>query len=185
MVNERFPTTITSPRPNNKRARIAARTPQNVLISILYDNGMSDLTVSFDHIPKSFFFDHRTTNNTCVKTRQDDFVSSIRRGDLEPLLNQKKGGNNSRLRVVDSDGRSPLHDALRAINVKGCVVDMTTVDALVKQCPELLFITDKFGKTPLSYITNRRLVKEFDDWLKSQSSWLMECAIRFALQLTC
>lgn len=183
MCNERFSTASNKHREYErakKRVRTKTPTPQNVLNSILYDNGMSMLSVSFDKIPKSFFFEQNKDRTACTTT-QHAFVEAIRRGDLESLHALEV--NKLRLRVVDSSGRSPLHDALRSINAHSHF-NMELIDKLLKQCPELLFINDSLGKTPLAYVTKQNLVKEFDSYLKSQTSWLTECAIRFALQMT-
>lgn len=50
------------------------------------------------------------------------------------------------LNVIDDMGRNPLHDAFWTIEP-----NFELVDVLVKQCPDLLLVSDKRGHTPFSY----------------------------------
>ena len=58
------------------------------------------------------------------------------------------------LRVVHDMGRSPLHDAFwtREPNTE-------LLDLILKACPDLLFVSDKRGHTPLSYARRNHWTK--------------------------
>jgi len=53
--------------------------------------------------------------------------------------------------VCDDYGRSPLHDACWAHTT-----NFDLVDLILKDCPDLLYIEDKRGNTPLSYLTQSK-----------------------------
>lgn len=73
----------------------------------------------------------------------------VRRGTPEMLSYLlKEGGVSPRVRC--ENGRTPLHDAFWTFNDDERSVKVTAL--LLKQCPEMLLITDKRGFTPLDYV---------------------------------
>jgi hypothetical protein len=68
--------------------------------------------------------------------------------------------------VVDDMGRNPLHDAFWTIEP-----NLELVDVLVKQCPDLLLVSDKRGHTPFSY-ARRHHWSEWITYLKERSNLL-------------
>jgi Ankyrin repeats (3 copies) len=55
------------------------------------------------------------------------------------------------LQVCDDYGRSPLHDACWAHTT-----NFELVDLILTECPDLLYIQDKRGNTPLSYLKQEK-----------------------------
>ncbi|CAB9506833.1 Ankyrin repeat-containing protein [Seminavis robusta] len=74
--------------------------------------------------------------------------------------------------VCDDYGRSPLHDACWAHTT-----NFELVDLILTECPDLLYIQDKRGNTPLSYLKqekwaawNKYLASKSADFLKPRFS---------------
>jgi hypothetical protein len=70
------------------------------------------------------------------------------------------------LNVVDDMGRNPLHDAFWTIEP-----NFELVDVLVKQCPDLLLVSDKRGHTPFTY-ARRNHWSKWVTYLKERSNIL-------------
>jgi len=71
---------------------------------------------------------------------------ACRRGAIEVVrfLSEEAGVS---FRVRDDFGRTPLHDAFWTVNPQ-----MDLVKMLLSNCPDLLFISDKHGFVPISYV---------------------------------
>lgn len=67
------------------------------------------------------------------------------------------------LQVCDDYGRNPLHDACWTAKTNFALIDL-----ILEGCPDLLFIKDKRGYTPLSYI-RREEWKEWNHYLTQKS----------------
>jgi ankyrin repeat protein len=65
--------------------------------------------------------------------------------------------------VTDDMGRSPLHDAFWTIEP-----NFELMDILLRKCPDLLWISDKRGHTPLSYARPTHWTK-WNEYLKNRS----------------
>lgn len=77
--------------------------------------------------------------------------------------------------VCDDYGRNPLHDACWA-----ATTNFELIDLILTECPDLLYIQDKRGNTPLSYLRkdkwaswNAYLQKKSVDFLKPKSTQLL------------
>ena len=148
--------------------------PQAVLESILSARGVCTNVHSFDKIP-SFF---HSTKEEEIDAYDFDVLSAIRRSDLEELRKYHKSGRPMKcsnkfgesllhlacrkslvsvvdflineagvpVQVADDMGRSPFHDAFWTPEPNTELVDL-----LLKKCPDLLFVKDKRGHTPLMY----------------------------------
>lgn len=80
--------------------------------------------------------------------------SACRRGSaavLQFLLREARAP----LRVCCDSGRTPLHDACWTTSPPGPIIDI-----ILDECPDLLYITDKRGFTPLAYVPKER----WGDW---------------------
>jgi Ankyrin repeats (3 copies) len=73
----------------------------------------------------------------------------VRRGTPE-ILNYLLRQASVSPRVHCENGRTPLHDAFWTFNGEEHSVKITAL--LLKECPEMLLITDKRGFTPLDYV---------------------------------
>jgi Ankyrin repeats (3 copies) len=77
--------------------------------------------------------------------------------------------------VCDDYGRSPLHDACWAHTT-----NFELVDLILTECPDLLFIQDKRGNAPLSYLKQDKWAA-WNEYLKSKPEDFFKP--RFAKQL--
>lgn len=102
----------------------------------------------------------------CNKFKETTIHTICRRGHEKLLayaLTQKK----SCLQVVDDLGRNPLHDA--------CWTDepnFELVKVIITKCPDLLYISDNRGFTPLEFIGNTGKWREWHAFLDENESIL-------------
>ena len=148
--------------------------PQEHLISVLKSQGVEATVHSYNALT-DFFED---TKQSEIDAYDFDVLKAIRELDLEQLRHFHRQGRPLKcsnrfgesllhmacrkglvpvvqflvhdagvpLRVVDDMGRSPLHDAFWTTEP-----NFELIDLIIKECPDLLLISDKRGHTPLSY----------------------------------
>jgi ankyrin repeat protein len=68
------------------------------------------------------------------------------------------------LAVCDDYGRTPLHDACWAHTT-----NFELIDLILEECPDLLYIQDKRGSTPLSYLRRDKWT-EWNTYLSNKSA---------------
>jgi hypothetical protein len=169
-------------------------TPQQVLESILSAKGMDTTLYAYDQIPCFF----ESTKEEEIDAYNFDVLKAIRQGDLDELRNYHEAGRPLKcsnkfgesllhlacrkalvpvvdflingagvpVQVVDDMGRSPLHDAFWTPEP-----NFELIDLLVGKCPDLLFVKDKRGHTPLCY-TRPDHRSKWSEYLKSRSDIL-------------
>jgi hypothetical protein len=169
-------------------------TPQQVLESILSAKGVNTTTCAYDQIPCFF----ESTKEEEINAYDFDVLKAIREGDLDKLRNYHEAGRPLKcsnrfgesllhlacrkalvpvvdflineagvpVQVVDDMGRSPLHDAFWTPEP-----NFELIDLLVGKCPDLLFVKDKRGDTPLCY-TRQNHWSKWSEYLKSRSDIL-------------
>jgi len=71
------------------------------------------------------------------------------------------------LQVCDDYGRTPLHDACWAPTT-----NFELIDLILSECPDLLYIKDKRGNTPLSYLRQDKWASWNDYLVKKSTSHL-------------
>jgi hypothetical protein len=148
--------------------------PEDKLKLILSSQGVHYQAYNFDSLPG--FFQEITQEE--IDSYGFDVLKAVREGDIEqlrefhnegrPLKSSNRFGEsllhlacrkgltevvdfliheaNVPLNVSDDMGRSPLHDAFWT-----CEPSFELMDLLLRACPDLLYINDKRGHTPLSY----------------------------------
>ena len=149
--------------------------PQELLATILSKDGIASDVYSIDRLPLNFF---EASKEEEVNAYGFDVIRAIRESDIETLRSFLQQGRPLKcsnqfgesllhlacrkglvqvvefliheagvpLRVVDDVGRSPMHDAFWT-----CEPNFALVDLLVRKCPDLLYVSDKRGHTPLAY----------------------------------
>ena len=156
--------------------------PQECLESILSSQGIKAKIHSYDSIPGFF----EETKEEEVDAYGFDVLKAVRENNIDQLRSFHREGRPLKcsnqfgesllhlacrlglvsvvdflvheagvpLRVVDDMGRSPLHDAFwtREPNTE-------LLDLILKACPDLLFVSDKQGHTPLSYARRNHWTK--------------------------
>ena len=165
--------------------------PQNVLTSILESRGIKSKIHSYDSLT-GFFVE---TKEEEIDSYGCDALKAVRDSDIETLRTFHREGRplkcsnrfgesllhlacrKSLVEVViflvneigipvcvkDDMGRSPLHDAFWT-----CEPNFAVVDILLNKCPDLLFVSDKRGHTPLSYARKDHWGK-WNQYLKERS----------------
>jgi ankyrin repeat protein len=168
--------------------------PQHCLESILAERGIQNTVHSYDSL--TGFFEE--TKDEEVKAYGLDVLKAIRDSDIEQLRAFHQQGRPLKcsnrfgesllhlacrkglltvvdflinevgvpVNVVDDMGRNPLHDAFWTIEP-----NLELVDVLVKQCPDLLLVSDKRGHTPFSY-ARRSHWSKWVTYLKERSNLL-------------
>jgi ankyrin repeat protein len=91
----------------------------------------------------------------CNKFGESIVHMACRRGSLSVFHYLLRNGVSIRLR--DDYGRTPLHDACWTQEPH-----FELVKSIILECPDLLFITDKRGYTPLSYVRRNH----WEEWCK-------------------
>jgi hypothetical protein len=99
--------------------------------------------------------DSGATLQCCNKFGESIVHMACRRGSLSVINYLLRNGVSIRLR--DDYGRTPLHDACWTQEPH-----FELVKRIILECPDLLFVTDKRGYTPLSYV--RR--EHWGEWCK-------------------
>jgi hypothetical protein len=175
-------------------------TPQQVLESLLSAKGVHTTQYAYDQLP--CFFESASEEE--IDAYNADFVKAIRRGDLDELRKYHEAGRTLKcsnrfgerllhlacrkalvpvvnflineagvpVQVVDDMGRSPLHDAFWAPEP-----NFELIDLLVGKCPDLLFVKDKRGHTPLCY-TRRNHWNKWSEYLTSRSDILEPVSLK-------
>jgi hypothetical protein len=168
--------------------------PQHCLESILAEKGIQNTVRSYDSL--TGFFEE--TKDEEVKAYGLDVLKAICDSDIEQLRGFQQQGRPLKcsnrfgesllhlacrkglltvvdflinevgvpVNVVDDMGRNPLHDAFWTIEP-----NLELVDVLVKQCPDLLLVSDKRGHTPFSY-ARRSHWNNWVTYLKERSNLL-------------
>jgi hypothetical protein len=146
--------------------------PQQLLESILARNGITATLYSFDQIPQLFEEAHQGD------AWDFDVLKAVRQGALEELRKFHESGRTLEcsnkfgetllhlacrkalvpvvdflinkvgvpVNVHDDMGRTPLHDAFWTTEPNTELIDL-----IVSKCPDLLFVKDKRGHSPLAY----------------------------------
>jgi hypothetical protein len=154
--------------------------PQECLASILSSQGICYKVYSYNSLPVQGFF--QETKQEEIDSYGLDVLTAVRESDIEqlrvfhnkgrPLKSSNRFGEsilhlacrrglthvveflvheaNMPLNVLDDMGRSPLHDAFWAPEPNFAIVDL-----ILTKFPDLLYIGDKRGHTPLSYTRGR------------------------------
>jgi ankyrin repeat protein len=170
-----------------------SQSPQQVLESIMSKRGMATTLYAYDQV--SFFEALREEE---INAYDFDVLKAIRTGDIEELRRFHESGRPLKcsnkfgesllhlacrralvpvvdfllneagvtVQVVDDMGRSPLHDAFWT-----CEPNFELVDLILNQCPDLLFVKDKRGHSPLNYARREHWGK-WTEYLQSRSAIL-------------
>mmetsp|Transcript_14112 Transcript_14112/g.22044 ORF Transcript_14112/g.22044 Transcript_14112/m.22044 type:complete len:243 (+) Transcript_14112:104-832(+) len=149
--------------------------PQNFVVAALKERGITVEVRPSIEMAEGFFFEP-TVEET--KSYRQDVIDAVRSQDIEtlrkfltegrPLKCSNRFGEsllhmacrrgfldvvkffieeaNVPVRVKDDYGRTPLHDACWTT-----VPNFELMELLVKECPDLLFLADVRGYTPLTY----------------------------------
>ena len=174
--------------------------PQNVLESILSSNGICTKVYDFDQVPSSFF---HSTKAEEIEAYNFEILGAIRQENIEELRNYHKAGRPMKcsnkfgesllhlacrkalvpvvdflineagvpVQVADDMGRSPLHDAFWTSEP-----NFELLDLLLAKCPDLLFVKDKRGHTPMCY-ARRDHWSKWSEYLTSRSAKSLEPAL--------
>ena len=89
--------------------------------------------------------DSGATLQCCNKFGESIVHMACRRGSIDVIHYLLRNGVSCRLR--DDYGRTPLHDACWTQEPQ-----FELVKTILQECPDMLFVTDKRGFTPLSYV---------------------------------
>jgi hypothetical protein len=166
--------------------------PQQLLNNILARQGMKVEVHSSDSLPG--FFSDPTADE--IESYQSDIIQAVRSQDIPRLRFLKEQGRPLKcsnqfgesllhlacrrgfldvvtylvdeagvpLQVRDDYGRTPLHDALWSAEP-----NVELVGILVSRCPDLLYIKDRRGNTPLSFVRRQH----WNTWNK----FLDDCSV--------
>jgi hypothetical protein len=166
--------------------------PQRLLESILARNGVTARLYSFDQIPQ--FFEEAQQGDAW----DFDVLKAVRQGDLEELRKFHESGRTLEcsnkfgetllhvacrkalvpvvdflinevgvpVNVHDDTGRTPLHDAFWTTEPNTELIDL-----IVSKCPDLLFVQDKRGHSPLAY-ARRTHWGQWNKYVNSRSDTL-------------
>lgn len=162
-------------RRDNRQNIPMALHPHNVLIKMLEKKGVKTASHNFQDVDNFFC----KPSEQDVKAYDVELLNAVRTGDVEQLRRRLAEGHNSLhcsnkwgerllhlacrkkqtavvkfliheakvpVRVVDDMGRTPLHDACWTSEPSFALVDI-----LLNECPDLLYIKDRRGHTPLFY----------------------------------
>ena len=197
---------VTSSLPDRLVARKESQStcnPQQCLESILSQKGLPVATFAYDQIPN--FFQNSNQDNS---SWDFDVLKAVRQGDVEELRRLQESGRslscsnnfgetllhlasrkamvpvidflvheaNVPVAVVDDMGRTPLHDAFWTPEP-----NFELIDLLVSKCPDLLFVKDKRGHTPLSFTRKSHWAK-WSEYLKSRSHLLQPVSLNVRKQ---
>mmetsp|Transcript_13132 Transcript_13132/g.30597 ORF Transcript_13132/g.30597 Transcript_13132/m.30597 type:complete len:231 (+) Transcript_13132:68-760(+) len=158
---------------NNKEAPV---NPEDFLLQRMRERGLKpELRHSLSQ--KSFFSE---PSDEEVASYGADVLNAVRTSDIQKLRQLKRSGRPLKcsnefgesllhlacrksnlkvatvlikeagvtVRVRDDYGRTPLHDACWTVNP-----NFELIDLILRECPDLLWMKDKRGHTPLSYVT--------------------------------
>lgn len=183
----------------NDEEEESGESPWDFLLSQFEKNGKTStnsLPVAHDEVPKGFFIPMKPTNFTSFNGA---IAQAVRKGDLESFVSIHKSGkpliccnkfkettihticrcgheslleyaldqSKSCIRVVDDLGRTPLHDA--------CWTDSPNFDIvrmIILTCPDMLYIADNRGFTPLEYVVNAGLWPAWRSFLEENQELL-------------
>ena len=149
--------------------------PQECLDSIVREQGIDVQSQSYNMVPDYFF---EETRDEDVNSYGFDVIRAVRDSDIEQLRQFYHEGRTLKcsnqfgesilhlacrkglvpvvkflvheahvpLRVIDDMGRSPLCDAFWTSEP-----NFELLDLILKECPDLLYVKDKRGHSPLAY----------------------------------
>ena len=149
--------------------------PQDYLVSLLESKGDA-VRISSSLAMEGFFADYTEDETNAY---DHDVLTAIRTRDIEKLRKFHESGRPLKcsnnfgesllhlacrrgfvdvasflmseagvtVRVIDDYGRTPLHDACWT-----CEPNFELLELLMTECPDLLFMRDRRGNTPLQYV---------------------------------
>ncbi|KAL3913344.1 MAG: hypothetical protein SGILL_006529 [Bacillariaceae sp.] len=94
-------------------------------------------------------------NALCCNRHNENIVHTVcRKGHFE-LLEYALGEGGASVRICCDQQRTPLHDAAWTHQP-----NFRMIELILSQCPDLLYIEDNRGHTPLDYVA----VQQWDEW---------------------
>ena len=171
--------------------------PQECLDSIVRTQGIASEPQSYNAVPEYFF---EETRDEDINSYGFDVVRAVRDSDIEQLRKFHESGRTLKcsnqfgesilhlacrkglvpvvdflvheagvpLRVVDDMGRSPLCDAFWTSEP-----NFELLDLILKECPDLLYVKDKRGHSPLAY-ARRNHWNKWNKYLKDLPRRMIE-----------
>jgi len=168
-----------------------------LLLSMLPLNGFDDCDlVAHDKVPSGFF--HEITEEN-IKAYTTEVLTAVRTNNINELKRLHSEGHSMQccnkfgesilhlacrrgftgivrflledasisFNIRDDYGRTPFHDACWVSST-----DFDLIDLLLKESPDLLFIKDKRGFSPLQYVTNSSYA-EWSDFLNKRKDLIV------------